>query len=1247
LAFLAEAIRLLGASGPTRFLDALLNDGDLQKFPANCRERLADVEVAAGLCDRQLDKRTAELVADVKKNIADIADRLGSIETKIDFAKLPTAPGARHDASQSGLTTCLEETRVDIMEEICRWANDPSGECFYWLQGNAGEGKSTIARTIAETLEKQGVLGASFFFTRNHPGRGNAGLFFSTIADQLVPKIDGLGSAIAKVLDAETRSYDKSIQIQFETLIAAPLESSSQPLRLARGGLVIVVDALDECFDDDVKQLVTLLARAGSFGIRTFITSRPDEPVVSVLRCLKGAQCREAILETHTQATIDHDISLFLTKELKVLRSNKPTLATGWPGQDRVEELTRRSVPLFIFAATVCRFLSTPGSTPEELLHIVLEEPSRLPLTMIYRPILERWLTVRTPLQGREAAIAEFRNIVGPVLFSAESLPVSLAAMMSGLAIDKLEARLDLLRSVLQTSKHDGNEHYTIKAFHLSFQDFIVKSEESLGFKIDERQTHQSMTAACLSLMMQPGKLRQDICAVGKPGTRRLDIDTRLINTQISPDLAYACRYWLYHQVRSGQVLDDNHQIYKFLACHFLYWFEAMAWLGKAYEVLPFLKQLKPFIDLRQADASPPNMECAGNSQDTRSTKLRELVEDIQYFIRDFSYIADQAPLQLYASALTFAPKSSLVKSLFKNCMPKWLVLQPKVTDDWEESHVLEGHTRPVTAMTFSSGEECLATEKEYLATCSEYDRTLRVWDCATGDCILKIPGQNNRDPYAVSFSHDSQYLAAAFVNRFDQNYSSITAIIYDVKTGKVIEDYDCIRAGFPKHYHLHLLLAFGPDSSSMLYIAIFYEGMLELWCTKPGSHTFEHAWSMRTPHEYFTISARTSLISGFSVDDRNITSWRLDSGAYVSTHSIEMVNSRFRSFYFDGFVDCRSRDLIYRIASISPKADGDVRFVRSNVQKLNTQTSRTTLVTSIESNWSPQAICLSTGLIALTKHYTSAVHLLGLLQRPKTDRLTRHMSTPNSVDVAQEGEMILIRYKSHIELRDVLGDVVFRISEVSFRSDACGNTACVSGDGSVVIAELKQGTHVWFVKSGREVTLPRVGKWLCLPAVSNDSKLLAFCSKSTRNTRRMKDAGLQKTIGDRLVFWDLENSRQVKIVDRSYERRDRRSYDAWMFFSEDQKTLHTDKGDVNIETGDWKPNSLHHRDGPERSISKDGSWLQIHGEDLLWLPESHRPRRRFASSFGKNTIAYPCSDRSVLTMKVVYPHEFSDSPTP
>jgi hypothetical protein len=136
LAFLAEALRLLAANGRTRFCNALLGDDGLRKFPSSCRGRLEDVGSASRLCDRQLDKRTAELVADMKKNVAGIAGQLEDLlaeairtRTKIDLARLPVVTSAQHDSySATNLSACLQGTRVDLLEDITRWVDDHTSE---------------------------------------------------------------------------------------------------------------------------------------------------------------------------------------------------------------------------------------------------------------------------------------------------------------------------------------------------------------------------------------------------------------------------------------------------------------------------------------------------------------------------------------------------------------------------------------------------------------------------------------------------------------------------------------------------------------------------------------------------------------------------------------------------------------------------------------------------------------------------------------------------------------------------------------------------------------------------------------------------------------------------------------------------------------------------------------------------------------------------------------------------------------
>ena len=44
---------------------------------------------------------------------------------------------------------CLPDTRVDLLREIYTWADGKDERFIFWLNGLAGTGKSTIARTVA------------------------------------------------------------------------------------------------------------------------------------------------------------------------------------------------------------------------------------------------------------------------------------------------------------------------------------------------------------------------------------------------------------------------------------------------------------------------------------------------------------------------------------------------------------------------------------------------------------------------------------------------------------------------------------------------------------------------------------------------------------------------------------------------------------------------------------------------------------------------------------------------------------------------------------------------------------------------------------------------------------------------------------------------------------------------------------------------------------------------------------------
>jgi hypothetical protein len=79
----------------------------------------------------------------------------------VELQDVPFNSYAKQDSS-----SCLPNTRVDLLKEIYNWVDSEDEQCIFWLSGLAGTGKSTIARTVARRYFEQKRLGASFFLLK-------------------------------------------------------------------------------------------------------------------------------------------------------------------------------------------------------------------------------------------------------------------------------------------------------------------------------------------------------------------------------------------------------------------------------------------------------------------------------------------------------------------------------------------------------------------------------------------------------------------------------------------------------------------------------------------------------------------------------------------------------------------------------------------------------------------------------------------------------------------------------------------------------------------------------------------------------------------------------------------------------------------------------------------------------------------------------------------------------------------------
>ncbi len=113
------------------------------------------------------------------------------------------------------------------------------------------------------------------------------------------------------------------------------------------------------------------------------------------------------------------------------------------------------------------------------------------------------------------------------------------------------------------------------------------------------------------------------------------------------------------------------------------------------------------------------------------NAKLSLFLSDARRFILQNRSIIDYAPLQLYSSAIVFAPKESVIRSTFEQPIP-WISQLPKVPQAWSlELQKLEGHSGWVSAVAFSHDGQLLAS--------ASWDGPVRLWNPVTGEEV-EIP---------------------------------------------------------------------------------------------------------------------------------------------------------------------------------------------------------------------------------------------------------------------------------------------------------------------------------------------------------------------------------------------------------------------------------------------------------------------------------------------------------------------------
>jgi len=225
------------------------------------------------------------------------------------------------------------------LEDITNWANDRSAQSprVFWLTGQAGSGKTTIAYTITKRFGRNGnadlphtVLGGNFLCSRQFEETREGTRVIPTIAYQLARICKSYAGALHNAQNFD--AVHRDVPTQLRDLLTGPWQSTRNP---QLPPYLIVVDALDEIKDGGglafLQELLAVIDEFDLKGFKFLVTSRPDPEVVTLCESFTS----EAVcwLQKVPIEEAESDIRTYLKVKLPKLagvRAGGPCAAGRW-----------------------------------------------------------------------------------------------------------------------------------------------------------------------------------------------------------------------------------------------------------------------------------------------------------------------------------------------------------------------------------------------------------------------------------------------------------------------------------------------------------------------------------------------------------------------------------------------------------------------------------------------------------------------------------------------------------------------------------------------------------------------------------------------------------------------------------------------------------------------------------------------------------------------------------------------------
>ena len=477
------------------------------------------------------------------------------------------------------------------------WLNRPitdESSPVYWVNGLAGIGKSTIARTVAKQAK---VPVASYFFVRQHDELSNANLFVTSIARAVAEIFPDFMKSVCCALQTDELLPRKPLDTQFTSLFFQPLQNLTltQPL-------LLVVDALDECEPKGAQIILNnILSHCTKIpALRILITSRPENHITSIFK--RANNTRKVILHEIENAVIARDIQHYLEHWLKHIREQDEFLSipSSWPSPVDLELLVSRAGKLFIWAATAVKFIGdTRILDPERQLQIILS--SSMSSQKPYAELDEMYQVVLSNGIPNPDRLSEFQCLLATVILLRN--PMSLQNLSKFLQIPDTRRLLIHVQSVILLPQDPEGR---VEIYHPSFYDFITNSSrcDDDRFRVDVTKHERWMALHCLELLTTG--LSDAVYGIVPWHSLNASVDnlSMKLTAVVGQEIQYACRFWASHLGKVGLVDEElSKEMEKFTGVgmgigkgYLLKWVIVMSMMGSVHHAIRSLQGLLPWL---------------------------------------------------------------------------------------------------------------------------------------------------------------------------------------------------------------------------------------------------------------------------------------------------------------------------------------------------------------------------------------------------------------------------------------------------------------------------------------------------------------------------------------------------------------------------------------------------------------------------------------------------------------------------